>query len=44
MDKKILIIYKFKIFYEIIKELDKDLNFEIHEVTDESDLIKNKII
>ena len=43
MDKKILIIYKFKIFYEIIKELDKDLNFEIHEVTDESDLIKKTI-
>ena len=43
MDKKILIIFKFKIFYEIIKELDKDLNFEIHEVIDESDLIKKTI-
>ena len=29
MDKKILIIFKFKIFYEIVKELDSALNFEI---------------
>tara|TARA_B100001250_G_scaffold339597_1_gene307011 strand:+ start:9313 stop:9876 length:564 start_codon:yes stop_codon:yes gene_type:complete len=40
MDKKILIIFKFKLFYEIIKELDKDLNFEILEITEESDLLK----
>ena len=40
MDKKILIIFKFKIFYEIVKELDSALNFEIFEIKDELDLIK----
>ena len=40
MDKKFLIIFNFKIFYEIIKELDKDLNFEIYEIKNELDLLK----
>ena len=29
MDKQILIIFKFKSLYEIIKELDNDLNLKL---------------
>ena len=36
MDKQILIIFKFKSLYEIIKELDNDLNLKIIEVSTES--------
>ncbi len=38
MDKQILIIFKFKSLYEIIKELDNDLNLKIIEVSNESTL------
>jgi hypothetical protein len=35
MDKQNLIIFKFKSLYEIFKELEENLNFEIFEVSDE---------
>ena len=35
MDKQVLIIFKFKFLYKIIKELEKSLNFEIYEESDE---------
>ena len=42
MDKQILIIFKFKSLYEIIKELDNDLNLKIIEVSNELNLEKIK--
>tara|TARA_Y100000591_G_C21643620_1_gene599191 strand:- start:202 stop:762 length:561 start_codon:yes stop_codon:yes gene_type:complete len=36
MDKQILIIFKFKSLYEIIKELDNDLNLKIIQVSNET--------
>ena len=43
MDRPILIIYKFNILYEILKELDEFLNFKIIEVSNEKILenVKN---
>ena len=38
MDKQILIIFRFKSLYEIIKELDNDLNLKIIEVSTEINL------
>ena len=35
MDKQNLIIFKFKYLYEIFKELEENLNFEVFEVYDE---------
>ena len=42
MDKQILIIFKFKSLYEIIKELDNDLNLKIIDVSNELNLEKIK--
>ena len=39
MHKQILIIFKFKSLFEIIKELENELNFDIIEVSTEIDLI-----
>ena len=35
MDKQNLIIFKFKSLYEIFKELEDNLNFEVFEVSDQ---------
>ena len=39
MNKQNLIIYKFKILYEIVKELEDNFNFKIIEITNEKDLL-----
>ena len=38
MDKQNLIIFKFDSFYEIVKELEENLNFRIFKVSDVKDL------
>ena len=38
MDKQILIIFKFKSLFKIMKELDQELNFDVIEVSKETDL------
>ncbi len=38
MDKQILLIFKFKSLFKIIKELEEELNFKIIEVTKETEL------
>jgi hypothetical protein len=38
MDKQDLIIFKFHTLYEIIKELEENLNFRIFEVSNEKTL------
>ena len=38
MDKQILIIFKFNSLFKIIKELEEELNFDIIEVSKETDL------
>ena len=38
MDKQNLIIFKFDSLYEIVKELEENLNFRIFKVSDEKDL------
>ena len=42
MNNQILIIYKFRFLYEIIKELEPQLNFKVYEVQDQKNL-KNKL-
>ena len=42
MNKQNLIIYKFNLFYKILKELEENINFNIFEVSNETNL-KNKI-
>ena len=39
MHKQILIIFKFKSLFKIIKELENELNFDVIEVSNELDLI-----
>ena len=38
MDKQILIIFKFNSLFKIIKELEEELNFDIIEVSEGTDL------
>ena len=40
MHKQILIIFKFRSFFEIIKELENELNFDVIEVSNQIDLIE----
>lgn len=42
MNNQILIIYKFRFLYEIIKELEPQLNLKVYEVQDQKNL-KNKL-
>ena len=42
MDKQNLIIFKHNSFYDIMKELEENLNFEIFEATNEKTLNKLK--
>ena len=39
MHKQILIIFKFKSLFKIIKEFENELNFDVIEVSNEIDLI-----
>ena len=43
MNKQNLIIFKFKALYQIMKELEENLNFKIFEATNEK-FLKDKII
>ena len=42
MNNKILIIYQFSPFYQIMKEIENDLNFNVFEISNVDDL--NNII
>ncbi len=42
MDNQNLIIFKFKNFYEIVKEIEENINFQVFEVNSLDDLFKKK--